>query len=312
MLGEYEEEVDTLKKAISIDPNNAATHNNLGHAYNNLGRYEEAIQALKQSLIKDPNNAIAHNNLGLAYNNLSRYEEAKQCFEKVVMKEPNDPTVWTGLAVSCQKLKEYERSISCFKKAIQYKSDSTEVFWLYTGLSFLYATCPEAEFRNGKEAILLAEQACKLTDHKNHLCIAVLAAAYAESGDFNKAIECQKKAIDLVGEKEFTGIGIIFGKIDGQINILNVMQETPADMSGLTIGDVIEAVNGQNTKDMSIENVANIISDPIGTKVTLTVKRLGEDTSEDITLNRDRIANPMITEYEKRLAAYEASKPWRE
>jgi len=83
-------------------------------------------------------------------------------------------------------------------------------------------------------------------------------------------------------------------------------------MSGLVIGDVIEAVNGQKTKDMSIENVANIIGGPIGTKVTLTVKRLGKDTSEDITLSRDRIANPTITEYEKRLEAFKANKPWRE
>lgn len=90
------------------------------------------------------------------------------------------------------------------------------------------------------------------------------------------------------------------------------MQDTPAYMSGLVVGDVIEAVNGQKTKDMSIENVVSSIGGPIGTKVILTVKRLGKDTSEDITLRRDRIANPTITEYEKRLEAYKAQKPWRE
>ena len=44
-------------------------------------------------------------------------------------------------------------------------------------------------------------------------------------------------------------------------------------------------------------------------KVTLTVKRLGKDTNEDITLNRARIANPTITEYAKRLKAYKAKIP---
>jgi len=124
----------------------------------------------------------------------------------------------------------------------------------------------------------------------------------------NKLASC----IDLVGDKEFTGIGIAFNKIDGQIKIINVMQETPAYMSGLTVGDVIEAVDSQNTKDMSIENMVSRISGPMGTKVTLTVKRAGKDVSEDITLTRDKIANPTITEYEKRLATYKANKPWRE
>ncbi len=58
--------------------------------------------------------------------------------------------------------------------------------------------------------------------------------------------------------------------------------------------------------------MANIIDGPMDMKVTLTLKRLGKDTSEDITLNRVRITNPTITEYEKRLKAYKAKKPWRE
>ena len=51
---------------------------------------------------------------------------------------------------------------------------------------------------------------------------------------------------------------------------------------------------------------------PVGTKVTLTVKHLGQDVAEDITVNRDRITSPELAEYEKRLKAYKAHKPWRE
>jgi len=93
---------------------------------------------------------------------------------------------------------------------------------------------------------------------------------------------------------------------------VNVIQDTPAFMSGLVVGDIIEAVNGQKTKDMSIENVVSSIGGPIGTKVTLTIKRLSKDTSENITLNRAKIKTPIVTEYEKRLKAYKTHKPWRE
>lgn len=243
---------------------------------------------------------------------LGKHEEAKDCHEKVVINEASNAQAYAGLGLNCQMLKEYRSSISNYKKAIQIKPNSSEFFWVYGNLAFLYATCPEPELRNGKEAILLAEQACKLTDYKNHLYIAVLAAAYAEQGDFNKAVEYQNDAINLVADKEFIGISVNFNKVEGQIKVVNVIQNTPASRAGLAVGDVIEAVNGQDMTGLSIESLADIIRGPIDTEIKLTLKRSGKETTEDITLIRDRVVNPVITAYELRLAAYRAHRPWRE
>lgn len=310
----HEEAVDALRQAIMLKPDDKAFYQLLAKSLQALNRHEEAISALRKLVELDPNNVDnrTYEILGLSLTLLGKHEEAKECHEKVVINEPSNAQACAGLALNCQMLKEYQRSISNYKRAIQIKPDSPELFWVYGNLAFLYATCLKADLRNGSEAIILAKQACTLTDFKNHLYVAVLAAAYAEQGDFNRAVEYQNEAIDLVGDKEFTGIGINFNTVNGQIKIINVIQDTPAHMSGLAVGDVIEAVNGQNITDMSIESVVSKIKGHVGAKVTLTMKRLGNDTSEDITLNRDRIPNPTITEYEKRLEAYKANKPWRE
>jgi tetratricopeptide (TPR) repeat protein len=65
-----------------------------------------------------------------------------------------------------------------------------------------YATCFDARFQDGTKAVEDATQACELTGWKNALEIQVLAACYAETGNFDKAVEWQTKARNMVSEKD--------------------------------------------------------------------------------------------------------------
>ena len=56
------------------------------------------------------------------------------------------------------------------------------------------ATCPDAAFRNGREAVRLATRACELTSDAKPLLIGTLAAAQAEAGDFQAAIAAAERA----------------------------------------------------------------------------------------------------------------------
>ena len=70
------------------------------------------------------------------------------------------------------------------------------------GLAWLLATCPYAELRNGTSAVSYAERAVGLTHRKNAALLDTLAAAWAESGDFAKAISVQKEAIALLQDEK--------------------------------------------------------------------------------------------------------------
>src|SRR5207248_4204334 len=64
-------------------------------------------------------------------------------------------------------------------------------------LAWIRASHPQAEFRNGPEAVRLAERACGQTDYKQPVLVGTLAAAYAEASRFAEATNAAQKAIDL-------------------------------------------------------------------------------------------------------------------
>ncbi|MFA5423781.1 MAG: PDZ domain-containing protein, partial [Phycisphaerae bacterium] len=87
---------------------------------------------------------------------------------------------------------------------------------------------------------------------------------------------------DLTGE--FSGIGIIISKDKGLLTAASLLPDTPAYKSGLDAGDIIEAVDGVPTKDMSLECAVKYITGAAGTTVNLTVRTPGDDKSRELSI----------------------------
>jgi Flp pilus assembly protein TadD len=68
---------------------------------------------------------------------------------------------------------------------------------ILNNLAWLLATAPEENIRNGKRAVVLATEACKLTDYKQAHILSTLAAAHAETGDFKEAEKWAAKAVEI-------------------------------------------------------------------------------------------------------------------
>ena len=200
--GEHDRAIRDSDKAIELDPNNAEAYVNRGVAYGNKGEHERAIRDFDKAIQLDPNNTKAYVNRGFAYGNKGEHERAIGDFDKAIELDPNNALTHEKIGAVLMRLGRAKEAVSHYRQALDLRGDWPEMM---NNLAWILATHEDAQVRDGAEAIRLAERACQLTGFKVAVLQDTLAAAYAEAGQFEKAVETAESAIRLAhaasGEK---------------------------------------------------------------------------------------------------------------
>ena len=86
--------------------------------------------------------------------------------------------------------KEYDYLVSLHPKRVTLARVLSDRAWFY-------ATCPNGSFRNGQRAVKDAKAACSIMVWQDEDMMDTLAAAYAETGDFNLAVQYASQALGV-------------------------------------------------------------------------------------------------------------------
>jgi tetratricopeptide (TPR) repeat protein len=159
-LGRLNDAMTCCQNALAVYPKSAAVYNQMGWIYACRGQVREAVNFFYQALSLDPHNVDARVNLAMALVALGQTVDAAAHFAEVLKTHPNHVRACSGLA-------------------------------------WLRATAADHLVRKGDEAVELAERAADLTHRQDPDTLDVLAAAYAEAGQYDKAKEIAQQAITL-------------------------------------------------------------------------------------------------------------------
>jgi carboxyl-terminal processing protease len=95
---------------------------------------------------------------------------------------------------------------------------------------------------------------------------------------------------DISGEIQ--GIGVIIRTLEetGEIEVVNILQDTPAERAGVMVGDIFIVVDGEDVFGFNQLELAGIVRGPRGSTVDITFRR--GDELIDMSIERDRIPIP--------------------
>ncbi len=192
--GRLDEAIIQFRKASELDPDSPIAYSNLGLALEQKGRLDEAITQFQNALQITPDQADIHFNLGNVLLQRRRLDEAITQFQNALLIKPDIAKAQNNLGDALLQKGNMGEAMIHFQKALQLEPSDPGFQY---NLAWLLAVCPEVSLRNGNKAVELARQANTLTGGKNPIVLHILAASFAEAGQFSDALETAQSALPL-------------------------------------------------------------------------------------------------------------------
>jgi carboxyl-terminal processing protease len=91
-------------------------------------------------------------------------------------------------------------------------------------------------------------------------------------------------------------IGAAVSKRFGYASVISVIPGSPADKAGLQDTDIIEAIEGKSTREMSLAEIHNLLSGLPGSNVNVSVVRARKAEPQKMVITRDMVAIPPVAD----------------
>ncbi len=197
--GEFDKAIRDFNEAIRLDPEYVRAWYNRGVTLYEMDDVDQALKNFTEVIRLDPKNAAAFNDRGVIWNFKGEVDKAIQDFSKALWLKPDYDYALYNRGDVRNRTGAYSLAINDYSEAIRLdpKDEAT-----CNSLAWLLATCPDAEFRDGTQAYILAEQLCESVAWEDAYYLDTLAAACAEAGDFQQAVKYQELSIKFLDKTE--------------------------------------------------------------------------------------------------------------
>jgi tetratricopeptide (TPR) repeat protein len=202
-LGHLEDAIRSFTRAIDGDRTNAEAFFLRGKSFYIIGKDQEALADYSEAIKLKPNHADALSSRGHYYVMHNENEKAIRDLSEAIRIAPDGARAYIDRGCAYYDDGKYSEALVNLKEGV--RRDAKHLGG-HSQLSEVLSACPDRKYRDGKKALEHAEVGYKLaTASKDQWLIKftlpVLAMANAECGQYEAAIQYQKRVVDMEDDK---------------------------------------------------------------------------------------------------------------
>jgi protein O-mannosyl-transferase len=184
-------DTETLwRYTLAVTPNSDVAHAGLGGILFVRGQIDEAIDHYEQALRLRDGNVGAQFGLARALAAENKIDAAIQHLQKTLKLQPDYTAASNDLGALLASKGEVKEAVAAWRQTLSFDADNPNAA---NNIAWMRATAADADLRNGREAVELARLALR-SGGENCVSLRTLAAAQAENGQFEDAIETAERA----------------------------------------------------------------------------------------------------------------------
>jgi tetratricopeptide (TPR) repeat protein len=191
--------LEEIERVIRDDDTSSSAHVELGWLLERMGRTTRAEAAYRRAIALDPVNSHAHNNLGRMLAARGQVDDAIERWRDAVDFDRSNVAAMFNLTVALSKARAFGEAVALLEPALRASPQEER---LIVVLATIRATCPDASHRDAEEALALTARLLARHGPRHVPSLNLHAAALAESGRFDDAIEVSAQAYRLALEAD--------------------------------------------------------------------------------------------------------------
>ncbi|GAB4229660.1 MAG: tetratricopeptide repeat-containing sulfotransferase family protein [Methyloligellaceae bacterium] len=243
-MGMREQAVASYRLALTANPDFAPAHGTLANALRESGQLEEAVESYARAIEIRPESPELHSNLANALNDLGRFEEGLEACDRALGLAPESAHAHNNRGCSLTGLHRFDEAIAACKRAIDLMPELAEA---HLNLGNIHERMNDLD-----HALKHTEEARRLAPDSPAVALA-LAVLYRRRGMIREAIELLEPFADAQLSADMRGkIHSELGKLyDGardaakafaSFTIANDLQAAEAQAAGYDKGRFLDQI----------------------------------------------------------------------
>jgi tetratricopeptide (TPR) repeat protein len=187
----YDAALTDFNRVIELNPELAIAYRNRAELFAAQGKLSDAVADYSRAVNATPNDAELYRARAHALQSLGHYDRAIADLNHSIQLDPASANGLTQRGNIMAERGDFGHALADFRQAAAIDPQLADA---QRSLAWLYATCPVKGYRDAEKALNAAEQAVKLSGSTDYFALEALAAAQANAGQFDAAVETQRQA----------------------------------------------------------------------------------------------------------------------